>query len=189
MAFVTRKEYCELKGWSRQYVGKLVKNERLVLNAAGQIDVEASEKLLAMTSDPSKAAVAARHERNRPKRGDQPPLEIVIADFVDDPSEQAPDFQKSRALREHYLSLQEKNNFLKAQGTLVERKAVEDAAYNAGRLLRDLLLGMAPQLAPELASLSDPWQIEKRLTAALRQTLEDAERLSTADLEQAITPS
>jgi len=72
---------------------------------------------------------------------------------------------------------------------LVERKAVEDAAYNAGRLLRDLLLGMAPQLAPELASLSDPWQIEKRLASALRQTLEDAERLSVADLEQAITPS
>ena len=189
MAFVSRKEYCELKGWSRLYVGKLVKNQRLVLNAAGQIDVEASERLLAMTSDPSKAGVAARHERNRPKRDDQPPLEIVVADFVDDSSDPVPDFQRSRALREHYLSLQEKNNFLKAQGTLVERKAVEDAAYNAGRLLRDLLLGMAPQLAPELASLSDPWQIEKRLTSALRKTLEDAERLSTADLEQAITPS
>ncbi|PWK44802.1 hypothetical protein C7534_102361 [Pseudomonas sp. OV226] len=38
MAFVTRKEYCELKGWSRQYVGKLVKSQRLVLNAAEQID-------------------------------------------------------------------------------------------------------------------------------------------------------
>lgn len=189
MAFVTRKEYCELKGWSRQYVGKLVKSQRLVLNAAGQIDMDASERLLAKTSDPSKVGVAARHERGRTKRGDQPPLEIVIADFIDDPSDQAPDFQKSRALREHYLSLQEKDNFLKARGTLVERKAVEDAAYNAGRLLRDLLLGMAPQLAPELASMSDPWQIEKRLTAALRQTLVDAERLSAADLEHAITPS
>jgi len=189
MAFVSRKEDCELKGRSRQHVGKLVKNQRLVLNAAGKIDVDASEQLLAMTSDPSKAAVAARHERNRPKRSDQPPLEIVVADFIDDSSDPPPDFQRSRALREHYLSLQEKNNFLKAHGTLVERKAVEDAAYNAGRLLRDLLLGMAPQLSPELASMSDPWQIEKRLTSALRKTLEDAERLSTADLEQAITPS
>ncbi|MCJ2373729.1 terminase small subunit [Pseudomonas sp. RGM 3321] len=189
MAFVTRKEYCELKGWSRQYVGKLVKSQRLVLNAAGQIDVDASEQLLAMTSDPSKVGVAARHERSRPKRVDQPPLEIVIADYIDAPSDQAPDFQRSRALREHYLSLQEKNNFLKSQGTLVERKSVEDAAYNAGRLLRDLLLGIAPQLAPELASMSDPWKIEKRLTAAFRQTLDDAERLSEADLQHAITPS
>nr|BFE89982.1 hypothetical protein GCM10020185_05180 [Pseudomonas brassicacearum subsp. brassicacearum] len=62
-------------------------------------------------------------------------------------------------------------------------------AYNAGRLLRDQLFGMPPQLAPELAVMTDPWEIEKHLTAALRRTLEDAERLSSADLEHALNTS
>lgn len=71
----------------------------------------------------------------------------------------------------------------------MERVAVETGAYNAGRLLRDQLLGMPPQLAPELAVMTDPWQIEKHLTAAIRRSLEDAERLSSADLEHALTAS
>lgn len=37
--------------------------------------------------------------------------------------------------------------------------------------------------------MTDPWQIEKHLTAAIRRSLEDAERLSSADLEHALTAS
>lgn len=68
----------------------------------------------------------------------------------------------------------------------MELEAVKTAAFNAGRLLRDQLLGMPPQLAPELASITDPWEIERRLTAAIRASLEDAERMSSADLIQAL---
>ena len=48
---------------------------------------------------------------------------------------------------------------------------------------------MPPQLAPELAVMTDPWKIEKHLTAAIRRSLEDAERLSSADLEHALATS
>jgi hypothetical protein len=37
--------------------------------------------------------------------------------------------------------------------------------------------------------MADPWQIEKLLTAAIRRSLEDAERLSSADLEHDLTTS
>jgi hypothetical protein len=36
--------------------------------------------------------------------------------------------------------------------------------------------------------MTDPWLIEKHLTATFRRTLEEAERLSSADLEHALTP-
>lgn len=185
MAFLTRKEYGELKGWSRQHISKLVQNERLVVNVAGLIDVDASDQLLAMTSDPSKAGVAARHQQQRIQRDVPGAGEEIEADQLG----LAPDFQKARAMREHYLALQEQANFHTQQGALVERKAVENAAYNAGRLVRDQLLGLPPRLSPEMAGMTDPWQIERLLTAAIRQALEDAERVSKADLEHAVTPS
>ena len=72
------------------------------------------------------------------------------------------------------------------QGSQVELEAVKTCAFNAGRLVRDQLLGMPPQLAPELAAMTDPWEIERRLTAAIRASLEDAERMSSADLVLAL---
>jgi len=99
------------------------------------------------------------------------------------------DFQKARAHREFYLAQLAEAEFNKVQGNLVERKAVEDAAFAAGRTLRDLMFGLAPQLAAELAGMSDSWEIEKRLTGAFRQVFEDAAKMSGADLNLAMTQS
>ena len=102
------------------------------------------------------------------------------------PAGKQPDFQKARAHREYYLAQLAEAEFHKVQGSQVELEAVKTGAFNAGRLLRDQLLGMPPQLAPELAAMTDPWEIERRLTAAIRASLEDAERMSTADLVHAL---
>jgi hypothetical protein len=185
MTVISKSEFAARRGWAKSYVSKLANQDRLVLTDDGKVELEATEALLAESADPSKAAVAERHERLRLHREAQnaaePPAVL--------PAGKAADFQKSRALREHYLALQEQTNFHKQQGTLVMRQAVETGAFNAGRLLRDQLLGMPPQLAPELAAMTDAWEIEKHLTAAIRRTLEDAERLSSADLEHALTKS
>lgn len=186
MTLISRTEFAARRGWAKSYVSKLATQDRLVLTEDGKkIELEATEALLAKTADPSKAGVAERHERIRLEREAQIAAEEPAVPQVTEVA----DFQKSRALREHYLALQERDNYLKQQGVLVEREAVEMGAYNAGRLLRDQLLGMPPQLAPELAVMTDPWQIEKHLTAAIRRSLEDAERLSSADLEHALTTS
>lgn len=181
MTIITKSEFAARRGWSKSYVSKLVTQDRLVLTDEGKVELEASEALLVASADPSKAAVTARHERLRSRR------ETELAD--EPPAVLPADFQKSRALREHYLALQEQAKFLKDQGTLVEREAVETAAFNAGRLVRDQLLGMVPQLAPELAPMTDPWMIERHLAAALRRALEEAEKLTFGDLKQALTTS
>jgi hypothetical protein len=183
MTVISKSEFAARRGWAKSYVSKLANQGRLVLNEDDKIELEATEALLLESADPSKAAVAKRHERLRLKREESSADETPMGPLIG----LIPDFQKSRALREHYLSLQEQANFHKSQGTLVEREAVELAAYAAGRMLRDLLLGMAAQLAPELASMTDPWEIERRLTSAVRRSLNDAERMSSADLDQALT--
>lgn len=193
MQHLTKSEFAARRGWSKSYVSKLANQDRLVLSADGKVHVEATEALLAESADPSKAAVAARHEENRVERdvrshlqpgGDTP----AVQPLVQQPGK-GPDFQKARAHREYYLAQLAEAEFNKVQGNLVERKSVEDAAFAAGRTLRDLVFGLAPQLAAELAGMSDSWEIEKRLTGAFRQVFEDAAKMSGADLKQAITQS
>lgn len=198
MTALTKAEFATRQGWSKPYVSKLAKTGRLVMTADGLVDVEATDRRLSSTSDPSKANMAARHERERIQRkpeGQPParPIEYGASPPVSPqeplPVEGIPDFQESRAYREFFESRLTESEFHKDRGAHVELEAVKMAAYTTGRTLRDLLLGMAPQLAPELAAMSDHWQIEKHLTAALRRVLEDAERMSSADLIHALTPA
>lgn len=193
MTYLTKSEFAARRGWSKSYVSKLANQDRLVLTAGGKVDVEATETLLAESADPSKAAVAARHEDNRVERdvrthlqpgGDTP----AVQPPVPQPGK-GPDFQKARAHREYYLAQLAEAEFNKVQGNLVERKAVEDAAFAAGRTLRDLVFGLAPQLAAELTGMSDSWEIEKHLAGAFRQVFDDAAKMSGADLKQAMTQS
>ncbi|MFF7108127.1 terminase small subunit [Pseudomonas sichuanensis] len=193
MTHLTKSEFAARHGWSKSYVSKLAKQERLVMTADGKVDVEATELLLAESADPSKAAVAARHEENRVERdvrshlqpgGETPavqPPELAVGG--------AHNFQKAKAHREFFLAQLAEAEFHKVQGNLVERKAVEDAAYSAGRMLRDQFFGLAPQLAAEVVGMSDPWDIEKHLTGAFRRVFTEVGKMSATDLDRAITQS
>ncbi|WP_028687344.1 hypothetical protein [Pseudomonas fulva] len=193
MTYLTKSEFAARRGWSKSYVSKLASQDRLVLTEGGKVDVEATEALLAESADPSKAAVTARHEENRIDRDVRSQLLPVSDTPAVQPAVQQPgkglDFQKARAHREFYLAQLAEAEFNKVQGNLVERKSVEDAAFTAGRTLRDLVFGLAPQLAAELTGMNDSWEIEKHLNGAFRQVFEDAAKMSDADLEQAMTQS
>jgi len=193
MTHLTKSGFAARHGWSKSYVSKLAKQDRLVLSADGKVDVEATEVLLAESADPSKAAVAARHEEHRVERDVRSQLQPGPGPAAtlqpDSASAGAHNFQKAKAHREYYLAQLAEAEFNKVQGNLVERQAVEDAAYSAGRMLRDQFLGLAPQLAAELVAMSDPWDIEKHLVDAFRRVFTEVGKMNTADLSQAITQS
>lgn len=44
-------------------------------------------------------------------------------------------------------------------------------------------MSVPPKIAGDLVTLTDPWEIERRLTQALRRALEDADRLLQLDAE------
>lgn len=189
MTVISKTDFATRRGWAKSYVSKLAKQGRLVLTADGKVELEATEALLAESADPSKTAVAARHEEARIERDVRSELLPSAETPAVLPTSKGPDFQKARAHREYYLAQLAEAEFHKVQGNLVERKAVSDAAYSAGRMVRDLMFGLSPQLAPELVAMTDPWEIEKHLTGAFRRVFEDAGRMTTADLEQAMTQS
>jgi hypothetical protein len=72
------------------------------------------------------------------------------------------------------------------EGELVERRRVEEASMRIGRMLRDAILGVPTKLAPEVSHLSDPWEIEQRLSVALRQVLDDVVKMTADDLSRAM---
>ena len=193
MTVISKTEFAARRGWAKSYVSKLANQDRLVLTEDGKVELEATEALLAESADPSKAAVTARHQQDRIQRGVHSqlspgvePTSTAAPQPAISPASKLPDFQKARAHREYYLAQLAEAEFHKVQGSQVQLEAVKTGAFNAGRLLRDQLLGMPPQLAPELAAMTDPWEIERRLTDAIRASLEEAERMSTADLITAL---
>ncbi|WP_445179176.1 terminase small subunit [Pseudomonas sp. McL0111] len=194
--YLSKSAFAARLGRSPSYITWLKDNNRLVLSPNGkQVDVHATEALIRDTADPSKAAVAERHQQDRIQRdvysqlstSVEPTSTAAPPQMVPSDGKQ-PDFQRARALREHNMAKLAEIELGKAQGSLVAKEAVEIGAYNAGRLLRDQLFGPLPQLSHDLAAMTDPWLIEKHLTATFRKTLEEAERLSSADLEHALTP-
>jgi hydroxypyruvate isomerase len=67
----------------------------------------------------------------------------------------APYFQAARARREHCMAKLAEHEFRQKQSELVERTRVERAAQQVDRLLRNKILGLPVQLAPELAPMQD----------------------------------
>lgn len=193
--YLSKSAFAARLGRSPSYITWLKDNNRLVLSPNGkQVDVHATEALIRDTADPSKVAVAERHQQDRIQRDVYSQLSPLTEPISTAAPPQLipvdgkhPDYQKSRALREHNMAKLAEIELGKARGSLVSREAVETGAYDAGRLLRDQLFGPLPQLSYDLAAMTDPWQIEKHLTATIRRTLEEAERLSSADLDHALT--
>ncbi len=68
---------------------------------------------------------------------------------------------------------------------LVRRDGVERAAYEAGRLLRDMILSVPSGLAMELAAMTEPQAIEQRMRDELRKVLDNLTRLTRTGLEKA----
>lgn len=193
--YLSKSAFAARLGRSPSYITWLKDNNRLVLSPnCKQVDVHATEALIRDTADPSKVAVVERHQQDRIQRDvysqlstQTEPTSTAAPPQVLTGDGKQPDFQKARALREHNMAKLAEIELGKAQGSLVSKEAVETGAYNAGRLLRDQLFGPLPQLSHDLAAMTDPWLIEKHLTATFRRTLEEAERLSSADLEHAMT--
>lgn len=180
MTLMSKAEYADRRGWSRPYVSKLVGQGRLVITADGKVDAEASDELLAASADPSKAGVAQRHHQDRVEKGVYahiaPSAAPSPALVPPGPAGTTPDYQKARARREHALALLAEDEHRKSRGELVEQALVDSAAFTAARTLRDLMLGIPPKVAGELVTLTDPWEIERRLVQAIRRALEDADR-------------
>lgn len=168
----TQAEFGRRHGVSRQAVHKHIAAGNIPTLPDGRIDPDAAD------------AAAAKHLKRHRKLGpsaaeshiararqDSPTHQTANKPPADDDSATA--FYLAKVTEQKYRALREKLEYEIRAETLVLRSDVELAAENAARQLRDQLLGMATQLAPDLALLADPLACERAVRAALRPILDN----------------
>lgn len=178
-------DYATHSGTSPAYVSKLKKQGRLVLvkDDAGKVvvDFDLSDRLVRNTADLSRAGNGANAKPHAAPSAPSQPDTPISGQLRNDAA-----FRQAHTHEKVYAAKKAELEYKKLAGELVERKRVEDAAYTIGRMMRDSVLSVPTRLAPELADISDAWEIEQRIAAALRRVLDDVSKLAEADLERAM---
>lgn len=169
-------EYARRRGVSREAVSKAIDKGRISTiagnNGRKMIDPEVADIQWAKNTDTAQAARA-----NSPKAAAAPPSR-------DEPQGTA--YWLAHTRREIAAANREEILEKKLRGDLVDRARVESAAFGIGRMLRDAVLGLPTQLAPEIVSMTDAFSIEIKLRDALRQVFADFIKLTADDLAKAM---
>lgn len=71
----------------------------------------------------------------------------------------------------------------KDAGQLVDRDGARRAAYESGRMLRDMVLSVPSKVAAEVAAMTDARAIETRIREELRTVLAELSRLAAVGFE------
>jgi phage terminase Nu1 subunit (DNA packaging protein) len=112
---LTQSEYAKYKGWSKQYVSKLVKRGTLELNEAGKIDVAAADERLEKNLLPKRgngkgrkpASYVAALERHTQAKAALTELELKIktGQYISKESVYAGEFKAAHTIRDSILNI------------------------------------------------------------------------------------
>lgn len=170
MTTATLSEFAALEGVKPSYVTKLKKHDRLVFTADGKVDVEASRKRIAATADPNRDDVRARHAAAREQNGGTestatPETPVTPASAQADHGRDAvsTNFQKARALGEHFSAKTRALEFLKEVGEMVELAQIREEVENVLSVTRAAFDNLPGQLAPQLVTMTDEQAIDRLL--------------------------
>ncbi len=181
---ITPAAYSRRRGVSKEAVSKAIEAGRITTvpgqNGRKLIDPEVADIQWAKNTDPLQSARANAPKGNRglPVTGN--------SGAGGDGGDGGSAYWDARTLREQSEAAIASMKRQQMEGELVERRRVEEASMRIGRTLRDAVLAVPTKLAPELSHLTDAWQIEQRITAALRQVLDDVAKMTADDLDRAM---
>ena len=158
---MTKTEYARYRGVSKPYITKLAKNGVLVLRG-GKVDVHASDTVLddkpVDDVDPPPAQASSVG----------PPLRPVAESL----GQAGASFGQARTVEMVFRAKLRRLEFETKQGRLIEAEAVRNTIAEAGRSLRDGILGLPDRLATVLAAESDSKKVHVTLKTELSRELE-----------------
>lgn len=176
MALLSKSDYAKLRGWSRQYVGKLGKENRLVM-VGDKVDVDATDALLDKTADPSKQGVKERWAEQRGDDYSPPTPTYQSGQSVIPPEIKLEyDFQEARAKRETHLAKIAEMDEQSRMGNLVDVNMVRQAMTDNGAAMRAALERMPDRIAPVLAAETDPAKVYQLLDDEIGRILDELVR-------------
>ena len=182
-----QKALAEALGISTARVSQLKSAGRITPEVDGMWCVEAVRQQIADTADLGQSIATETRAKTRmngvavdaiAEKGvaDVPPSsdECDFDQYYTD--DHSANFKVARSLREREEAAKSRISRMQAEGLLVEKSEVERAAYTEARILRDTVMGLPTKIAPLLAPISDPFELERVLREALRQVLADCVR-------------
>lgn len=174
MITLTKSAFAKQQGWVPSYVTKLVAQERIVLDSAGKVLVEASLEKLKATAG-ARSDVASRNASERKgrhaKRQDKAEL-MVPLDALPEGSR-----AKYKADTISYENQLQKLNMALAQGLRFDNRAVRDESTGIGNTLRAAIERLIDTTAPRLAiakTLEERERILQLELASMRKTIKNA---------------
>jgi hypothetical protein len=172
---ITQAEWARNRGFSRQYVSRLVKR-RLVRLIDGKVDPVAADAALAAQREPARTprrtgkprveSSGETPDRTRDSRALEP---LSLPQGGDLPTLLLKTRIKSEVERGRLLELKAKVE----AGKYVDADEMKVAAFNKARIVRDALLSIPDRLAAVLAAETDARQVHALLAAEVRQALEE----------------
>lgn len=172
MSLMTVRAYARHRGISHPAVLAAIKSGRIRKTAAGKIDSAAADRMWELNTDPSKPrnSVTGNPRHRRPKGGPSMPM----GSREDSPREAngATDhvrsgYSQAAAIQKTYQAKREKLAYEKDVGKLVDADEVRAATFKAARAARDRMLGIPARLAPVLAAVSEPAEVQRLLEEAI----------------------
>ena len=170
---ISQAEWARRRGFSRQYVGRLVKRG-VVRLVDGKLDPEAADAALAALREPARQPRRTGAPGAKPA-GEAPPRETRASEALSLP--QGGDLPtlllktriKSEVERARLLEIKAKVE----AGKYVDADEVKVAAFNRARIVRDALLSIPDRLAAVLAAETETPKVHALIAAEIRQALEE----------------
>lgn len=167
----TRAEFARQRGVNRSTVTRWIERGQVVLTDDGQIDVAASEAMLAGTSG-ARPDVAARHAVGRAGGQAAVPPQVPAGGDADRIGNS---YQTARAVREKYAALRARAEYEQMLGNLLARDDVELAMKSIGAAVRAALDVLPDQTAPLVAPITDLHEVHALISDACRNVLHNLE--------------
>ena len=170
---ITQAEWARRRGFSRQYVGRLVKRGVVRLDD-GKLDPEEADAALAALREPARqprrtAGSRAEHSRRQPTDSSTGGGPISVPQGGDLPTLLLKTRIKSEVERARLLEIKAKVE----AGKYVDADEVKVAAFNRARIVRDALLSIPDRLAAVLAAETETPKVHALIAAEIRQALEE----------------
>ena len=168
--FITFADLAKLKGVSRSAVSqrrktKILEPATVKVNGRELLNKDLALELWDKNTAPVLNQIPVQTKKELKKQIDETPDDAI------------PDFNVSRARKEHWQAALAKLQVEQQKKDLIPVTDIKKSSFELGRAIRESLSNVADRLAPECAGETDPQVIHKLLTEEHRNALEELAKI------------
>jgi hypothetical protein len=165
---VKKSEYARLRGVTPVAVHRAIQSGRinLAVTEDGKIDVEKADRLWAENTSQHNGFHGQKAQREK-KELLEKAKEVGIS------PDQLPSLIESETLRAAYRAKLSQLEYEQKIAQLVPVDDVKKEAFRLARVVRDSMFAIADRVSAELAGVSDPFVIHRRLTDEIRNAISE----------------